>query len=310
MFEPTNAEKQAENMTPGTWSGDAAQGTTDQNAAIIAANQTAGEWTGDAAQGTTDPGTNAANEARNKTPEFNFGAGSSFAPYFVMLADAELYNVAGDAALPVTGLTAEVGDILLLIAAADNTGVAGVASMEATLDDASDTVWTNRSLENRTAGDAADDGTTLSIWTGAVPTELDEDELNITFDPVTPAKIAACYVIKAAPGRTPTFGAVGAGVTGAGTTQAAGAATVAGDMLLVGVTAVQAITPPVGDTDTTEGNWSEAQSFEVGPAEDTGQAMTVQFKPTRNSASQNFNTTVAVARQYATNYITFGTAAA
>ena len=81
---------------------------------------------------------------------------------------ASANSTSSGATLSLTGVTAAVGDWLILACAADNSGASGVSSTSASITDAAGNTWTSRSQVNYTPGGAADDGTTLRIWTCAV----------------------------------------------------------------------------------------------------------------------------------------------
>ena len=103
---------------------------------------------------------------------------------------ASANSTTSTATLDVTGVTAAVGDWLVLACAADNAGTAGVSSTSATITDGAGNTWTRRSETNNTPGGAVSDGTTLSIWTCAVTSALSSATITINFSPNTASKAA------------------------------------------------------------------------------------------------------------------------
>lgn len=211
-------------------------------------------------------------------------------------------STSSGATLDVTGITASVGDLLILACAADNNGTAGVSSTSASITDAAGNTWTRQSETNQTAGVAAD-GTTLSIWTSVLAFALSSSTITINFSPNTTAKVAALK--KAVPAAGTTFSiTVGPGVTGSATTQTSGAVSVTVGHTIIGYTALENSGSPTADADTTNGSWSTAQlPIANGGNAALSQEVNAQHKTVTATGNQTYNTSIGTARDYALNYL-------
>lgn len=208
------------------------------------------------------------------------------------------------ATLDITGVTASVGDWLVLAVAADNAGTSGASSLSTSITDAAGNVWTHRATTNYTPGGAAGDGTTLGIFTAEVTHALSSATLTVNFSPNTTAKAAALKKVVPGAGEIVVFHSVGSGATGNGTSFAAPTVSVDALHTIFGWTALESTSIGSNDSDTTNGSWSSAQTA----AASTGTAATSQYlagqhKTVTASGSQTYDTTAGNARDWAANYL-------
>lgn len=213
---------------------------------------------------------------------------------------------ASTASLAITGVSAAIGDWLILAAAVDNSGVAGVASLSTAVTDSAGNVWVNRGgLINRTQAGAANDGTTLGIWTCQVTSALTAGSVTLSFSPNAVAKAVAIQKAVLGAGKTWAFSAVGPGVTAQSTTQNAGAVSVSNGQTIWGFTATEDNVAPNPDIDTSNGSWSAALTASTGATPGAGQTISVQWKTVTATGNQTYNTSTSAGRDYAVNYLIF-----
>lgn len=224
---------------------------------------------------------------------------------------------ASGSTLAITGVTATIGDFLVLAVAADNNGTAGASSTSASITDPAGNTWTRRSETNRTAAGVAADGITLSIWTCPVTVALSSATITVNFSPNTTAKAALIKKIAPAAGETIVYRSAGSGASGSDTSFSTG--TVAGVPLgdtILGFCGLQARVNPTPDSDTTNGSWS-SNFIAIADSGTVGTSVLVygQHKTVTATGDQSWDTSFGSARQYALNYIavyvsTSGTVAA
>lgn len=208
--------------------------------------------------------------------------------------------------LTISGITASIGDWLVVAVAADNAGSSGAISLSATMTDSAGNSYTNRGLFNRTAGTTSD-GTTLGIFTAPVTSALSSGSITVNFSPSTTSKSAIVKRLRPGSGETVGFRSIGAGSTGSGTTTSAGAVTVNLDDTIIGFIAVEEGAAAPADTDTTSGSWTSAYAGIASTGTNsTSQAITGQEKTVTATGSQTYNVTLANTRDYSINYIIFG----
>lgn len=209
------------------------------------------------------------------------------------------------ATLDVTGITAAVGDFLVLACAADNAGASGVSSTSATITDAAGNTWTRQSVTPNSPGSAASDGTTLSIWTCPVTATLSSATITINFSPNTTSKAAILKKIVPATGESIYLAATGGGATGVLTgTWAAPTVSVPQGSTIFGFVANESRVAQTADSDTTSGSWSADQtSLADTGTTGTSQAIGAQWKTVTATGNQTYDRTSGAAREWAANYI-------
>lgn len=204
----------------------------------------------------------------------------------------------------VTGVTAAIGDVLVMGASFDNAGAAGIASLSTTVTDSAGNTWVNQSLTNRTAAGVANDGTTLGIWTCLVTATLTAGTVTLSCSPNTTAK--AVGIAKTTPGAAGDqvlIYAVGPGVTAGGASQSAGTVSVPIGYTIFGFSALEANAAPTADADTTNGSWSTALTASIGASGTTGQTISIQWKTVTATGNQTYNTSTGSGADSAANYL-------
>lgn len=210
------------------------------------------------------------------------------------------------ATLVISGVTAAIGDMLVLGVAADNAGASGVASMSTTVTDSAGNAWTNRGgMVNRTAASAANDGTTLGMWTAPVTAALTAGSVTVSFSPDTASKAAIIQKVSPAVGEQVNFSAVGVGVSGAGTSFSTGTiAAVPNGYTVFGFVATENNNPAVGDADTTNGAWTAVSSAVAsGANQNASQSISTQHKTVTATGDQSWDTTIGSSKDYALNWL-------
>jgi len=216
-------------------------------------------------------------------------------------------SITSSATLDVTGITAAVGDTLILACAADDAGTAGVSSTSATITDAAGNTWTRLSETNRTQAGNASDGTTLSIWRATLGFTLSSATITINFSPNTTAKTAILYKVVPGAGEVVELIATGPGVTGSASAFSSGNVNVDSGQYIFGFTANESRSGVTRDSDTTNGSWS-APLTEIADSGvlNTSQRISGQWKLATASGNQSYDTAAPAARDYALNYLILG----
>jgi len=213
-------------------------------------------------------------------------------------ASASTYGYAGT-----SGITAAVGDMVVLGVAADNSGTSGVSSTSATITDAAGNTWIRQSVVNNTAG-VVNDGTTLSIFTSLITNALSAATVTLNFSPNTPSKIVAGLRIQPGSGETIIVESVGPGVTGNNTTFSTGNVAVTNGHTIIGFAAVESRGAFTGDSDTTNGSWSTMQSGTASTGTgSTSQDIATQHKTVTADGNQSWDPTMGSAQDFALNYL-------
>lgn len=208
--------------------------------------------------------------------------------------------------LAITGVTAAIGDLLVLFCAADNAGTAGVTSTSTSITDAAGNTWTSQTPTHQSPGNTANDGTDLSIWTSLITATLTAATITINFSPNTTSKAAAIQQAVPAAGCAMVVGTVGPGVTGSGNSRTSGLVSVALGTTMIGACAIEA-GPAAGlttDSDATNGSWSTALTVVADTGTGlTSQTLTVQRKTVSATGNQTYNTSTSSGRDSALNYL-------
>lgn len=210
------------------------------------------------------------------------------------------------ATLTVGTITANIGDWLVVMVAADNNGTNGVASLTDTVTDDAGNTYNLEFKINRTAGSAAADGITLGVWTARVTKTTSSATITTNYSPNTIAKAVAVKKIVPGQGKIPSIIAEGAGTTGSATSATTTVSVTSGDVIL-GITAVEQSTIGTVDSDTTNGSWSTAQTASGDTGSNTGSAtISSQQKTVSATGNQTYNITFGGnSRDYVINYLIF-----
>jgi hypothetical protein len=207
----------------------------------------------------------------------------------------------------ISSVTANPGDMLVVVVAADNNGSSGAASLQSTMTDSAGNVYTNRVLYNHDPGAAAA-GSTLGIWTADIAKAISAGTITVNFSPATTRMAAVVYRVVPGTYEKVNYGSAGAGAVSTGTTNTITATNVPIGYTIFGCTSVEnTIVPATPDTDTTNGSWST----QYGVASSSGTAassMSVgsQWKTVTATGNQTYNLTYDGAnnRDSAVNWIT------
>ena len=225
---------------------------------------------------------------------------------------ASANSTASGATLSLTGVTAAIGDWLVLACAADNAGTAGVSSTSASITDGAGNTWTRQAVTTNSPGGSVSDGTTLSIWTCPVTATLSSATITINFSPNTTSKAAILKKLAPAAGEKPYFVSAGAGATGtASGTWAAPTVSVPQGSTIFGFVGNESAVAQTADSDTTNGSWSADQSASANTGSaGTSQTIAGQQKTVSATGNQTYDRTSGAGREWAANYIILAYASA
>jgi hypothetical protein len=211
-------------------------------------------------------------------------------------------SITSTATFDVPGVTAAIGDLLVLVVGADNAGTAGVSALGNVTDSAGNT-WINWGATNQTPTAAAGDGATLCFYTSRLTAALSAGTVTVALSPNVTAKVATLCKFT---GNSPSILLVGPGVTGQGTLISSGTiAAVPSGVSLICAIAVENNASGGADSDTTLGSWVAASQ----PTANTGVAltsitMTRQHKSTTGAGDQVWDVNVGgTVRDYALNWL-------
>lgn len=199
--------------------------------------------------------------------------------------------------LEIAGVTANVGDMLIVVIAADNAGTGGNNSVDEVMDDGANIYDTDRT--NNTGSGVPNGGVTHAFGRSVITTALVEGTVTVSFSPDTERKVAVCYRV------VPCAGAVLAvtsqGVTGgAGTSFSVTTTDIPNNHTVIGSVAIETDDTVTLDTDITGGLWGG----NYGGVADTGAdsssiTLVTQLKTARIPGPQTYNVSVPAPRYYA-----------
>lgn len=190
--------------------------------------------------------------------------------------------------LSITGVTAAVGDWLVVAVVADNAGSGGAATLTG-VSDGSNT-YTERTLV--TSARAANAGLTLGIYTAPITSALSNATLTVSFSANTEFKVAQVYRLEPGSGESLSLTQSGTGqavenVTGWARNITTNPTT--GDLVIGFLGVERAGVTFTGDTDNTAGTWTEWR-IEVGSGLN-GQVAYAQHKVVTASQAQAWGNT-------------------
>lgn len=183
---------------------------------------------------------------------------------------------------------ASPGDLILVAIAADNAGTSGAAAISGVSDDSGNT-YSQVEIQNRTPGNAANDGCTVAIY-GSVVVNTITNAVNLVTIAWSPNVSAKAIVIVRIRNADPTPYSKPKN-SGSGTTYTSNASTSmsAGD-LFFGAVANESNTAPGTDTDTTNGSWSSDGAVSAGSGGDaTKMALRASWKVVAGAGAQTLN---------------------
>jgi hypothetical protein len=206
----------------------------------------------------------------------------------------------------VTGatVTANAGDWLVAIVAADNAGAAGISSISSVQDSAGNG-WTQRALINRTAANATNDGASLGIFTGQVINAPSGGTVTANFSPNTTSKAIEVYRVQPGAGEAVQFVAAdAAGLTGSTTTHNANIVSVSSGDTIFGAAAIESNLVLTADSDTTNGSWSSLiRRLADTTIDATSMQCASQWKTVTGSGNQDWAVTTAAGKDSARSYL-------
>lgn len=219
-------------------------------------------------------------------------------------ANVTTANSTSSGATLTTGNISVAKNLWIIVAvAADNAGTNGAASLTSVTDSVGNS-YQQLTLVNRTAGSAANDGTTLGIYLAKVSTALSSGTITANFSPNTTCKAMNVKSITPGAGEKVTVVSTGSGSTGSGTAYSAGALSVTNGYTIYGATALEQIAAATADSDTTNGSWSTEYTASADTGSNSGsQSITSQQKTVTATGNQTYNTSSGSTRDYAINAV-------
>jgi hypothetical protein len=201
--------------------------------------------------------------------------------------------------------TASVGDLLVVLVAADNAGAAGAASISGVTDSAGNT-YAQQALINNTPGGVAADGATMAIFTAPVTVALASGTVTANFSPATAAKTIQVY--RAQPGAGEAVSIIAAdtlGTTPTATTSFAGnTVSVTNGDTIIATAAAERNALLSADSDTTNGSWSANVNRNANTGAATTSMFNVsQFKTVNATGNQQYNVGFSATCDGATSHL-------
>ena len=212
-------------------------------------------------------------------------------------------GITSSASVSATGITANVGDLLILAVTSLNTGAAGVSPIAATVTDASGNTWVRQWALNQTAG-VAGDGNSQSLWTCQVTNPLSSASVSVGFSPNSTAFGALLYRVQCS--GPITISSVGAGTVGSGVNpQTTGAVSVTSGFTIFGFASQRETTYISFASDSTNGNWSSPVTAYAGNTGTgaTSADMGSEWKTVSATGNQTFTATKTISPPYCINYL-------
>jgi hypothetical protein len=207
------------------------------------------------------------------------------------------------ATLAVTGNTASVGDWLLVVVAADNAGTDGASCITTCADAGGVNVYTKRGEITQDPG-AANAGATLAFFTCPVTSAISASTITINFSPNPTRKLAHVYRIQPGANEVVTLRSTGAGAAGNGTSASITATSVTSGDTIFGAMSAETDDAITTDSDTTNGNWSTAQTDLQDDGTDANTLrIHSQWKTVNATGDQTYNLGIAAAQDWAINWI-------
>lgn len=211
-------------------------------------------------------------------------------------------STTSSATLAVSSVTASIGDMLVVLIAADNNGSGGASSISSVTDSQSNT-YTQQILANRDPG-PAEGGATFAVYTSILTTALSAGTVTLNLSPNTTSKAIVIYRIQPGAGENINIRGIGTEVTGAASNHTITATAVtSGDTLICGL-AKEANVTFTEDGDTTNGTWS-SQYTEIANTGTVATSMEVgsQWKTVTATGDQTWNFNSGTSSDYAMNYL-------
>jgi copper chaperone CopZ len=215
-------------------------------------------------------------------------------------------STSSSATLSITGVSAAVGDWLVVFVGSDNSGTSG-ANPITTIEDSAGNTWTQRTQRNNTPGSTANDGVSSKSWTAPITSALSSGTITINFSPNVASKAALVKKIVPDAGERVVFGSNG-GANGVTSTPTVTSGTIANGDTVFGFVAIETGETVTADSDTTRGNWSTQQTAVASTGTNTTSIRVAsQQKTVTAEGTQTYNLTIANARDWVINWMSFTT---
>src|SRR5688572_19546182 len=222
-----------------------------------------------------------------------------------IISEAGTGNEVSAASVAVTGVDAAVGDLVAVHIASDNSATGGTSPIAGISDSAGNTYSSQFHL-NRTPTSSTNDGTSGRLWTAPVTSALVNGTVSITLSPNTTSK--AVEVKVATPGAGEAVEVVAAdatGQTGTGTSHSANTVSVTNGDTIICFASLEtgSADVPVGDADTTNGNWSTIVTRGSGGGAGGAQTTASQHKTVSATGNQTWTITTGSSRDSTRSYL-------
>lgn len=194
-----------------------------------------------------------------------------------------------DATLNITGVSADVGDMLVVMIASDNSATSGTSPISS-ISDSSGNTWNQRVNRNQTTGNTVDDGVSIRSYTSAITSALSSGDITILFNTDTSSKAALVKKVSADPGEAIVYIGNGGGDGYSGTPSVS--TTVNEGQTIIAFIGIETRSAVTADSDTTNGSWSTQQSTR---ADQGGSLRSIriasQYKTVTATGTQEYNPT-------------------
>jgi hypothetical protein len=219
-------------------------------------------------------------------------------------------STAGSGTLDITGITASVGDVLLICFAADNTALGGGTRTVTAADNAggSTNVYTQRGTTGVQTAGSANDGAACYFHECPVTTALSANTITLTFvEGNITTKAAEVYRLQPGTDQAVKFIAVDTASPGAArTTHSATTISVTTGHTIFAMAAIETDDAITGDGDTTNGNWSAVSTrLADGGADIACMSCSSQYKTVSATGNQAWACTTATGRDSVANTIIY-----
>lgn len=224
------------------------------------------------------------------------------------VSDLPTQILTGSVGNPVITVTASVGDLLVVEVAANNAGTNGAAATTV-ITDAVGNTYTQRAQINRDPG-AANEGATLTLFTGVITNAITGQNLTCTFTNGQPTRaVLGGYKFVPGAGETASYISTDTtGTSGSGTASSIVTTSITSGDTVVGAIALESDAAITGDSDTSNGSWSTIYGNTTGSG-NAGMQLRSQYKTVSATATQTYNNSWTGANDYASTYVVVRSAA-
>lgn len=210
--------------------------------------------------------------------------------------------------LEITGVSASVGDMLVVMLACDNTGANGTPPT-VTCTDSGGNTYTSRVNNWRSATSVPNDGVANRAFTSSITTALSGGTITLSLDPNTTAKTALVKKIAPDAGEEVTYG-TNAGNSSTSTLPTVTTSSITNGHTVIGFVGIETNENIFSDSDTTNGTWSTQQTELSNTGTVFGSVrIASQHKTVTATATQTYNPTTANTRDWAINWMSFSATA-